>query len=161
MRETVPRSSPDSTRMRAVGCVTALSSTWELLRRVPPQAEHLVVTREEFHRAVLAFLDQFISRGAAPDLIEVRDSLVRDPTAIEKLLSHFPAGEVSQRRAYDAMVEYLGAEWRARGEYVGPASGPPGLFDLSWWCEWGRNLAGDDMTADPAMWFDWVAVAPD
>jgi hypothetical protein len=39
------------------------------------------MSRDEFYAAVLAFLDQFIARGAAPDILELRAQLASAPAA--------------------------------------------------------------------------------
>jgi hypothetical protein len=49
--------------------------------------------------AVVAFLDQFISRGAAPDILRLRERLVSDPETRRLLEVQLPSDELSLREA--------------------------------------------------------------
>lgn len=110
------------------------------------------MTPNEAHDAVLAFLDQFIARGAAPDILDVRDRLVTDPETRHLLAEQFPTHEVSDREAFDGMRGFFAAE-RERGKTDSFAPGPPDLVLLEAWTSW----EPDGVTYDPAQWDDWLA----
>jgi BMFP domain-containing protein YqiC len=61
------------------------------------------VSRNEFQAAVLAFLDQFIGRGAAQDIRELRTRLAVDEKVRKLLDDQLPKDDPSQREAFDAM----------------------------------------------------------
>ena len=111
------------------------------------------MSRGEVHAAVLAFLDQFIERGAAPDIVSFRDRLASDPNTGAQLDDALPGDSPSEREAFDAMRTFFESQ---AGSPPESPSGPPGLWELSWWTAWGRTLAGDEVTSDPAMWSDWL-----
>ena len=46
------------------------------------------MTTDETYAAVIAFLDQFISRGAAPDVLKLRERLTNDPDTRRLLDEH-------------------------------------------------------------------------
>jgi hypothetical protein len=118
------------------------------------------VSPGEFYEAVLAFLDQFIARGAAPDVRGLRQRLGSDPEARRLLEDHLPTQQPSEREAFDAMTAFFAAEWE-RGGRVDRAAGRPNLIELISWTSW--DLSGDpadpvtQATADPAQWHDWLA----
>ena len=62
------------------------------------------MSRDEFYRAVLIFLDQFISRGAASDVHDLRSRLESDPEARQSLESHLTSSDPPEREAFDAMT---------------------------------------------------------
>jgi len=109
------------------------------------------VTSDDVHDAVLAFLDQFITRGAAPDIVNVRERLANDPEARQLLDEQLPTHDVSEREAFDAMRAFFAAEWK-RGERISYAPGPPDLVLLESWTSW----EPDGGTSDPAQWHDWL-----
>jgi len=116
------------------------------------------VSRTEFHESVLAFLDQFISRGAAPDVHGLRERLQSDPEARRLLEDHLPDHDPSEREAFDAMTAFFDAEWE-RGAGTA-ADGSPSLIDLISWTSWRWGDPADPPsqgTADPAQWDDWLA----
>jgi hypothetical protein len=111
------------------------------------------VTRREVREAVLAFLDQFLSRGASRELHDLRGRLAADPE-LQGQLDRYLHDEMTEREAFDAMREFLG-EWSSD---VVPKDGEADVFDLLSWTEW----EPDGGTSDPAQWHDWlgaVAVA--
>lgn len=67
------------------------------------------------YRAAVAFFDQFISRGAAPDVRQLRDELVGDERTKQALLDQLPSQEVDERQAFDAFRRFLAAELERRG----------------------------------------------
>jgi hypothetical protein len=119
------------------------------------------VSRKEFYEAVLAFLDQFIGRGVAPDIHELRTRLAVDESARKLLDGQLPNGDPSEREAFDAMRAFLEIELE---RHPHPYEGLPDLVDLVSWTEWASaNEKGhfDDagslqMTSDPAQWHDWL-----
>jgi hypothetical protein len=116
------------------------------------------VTRDEVHNAVLAFLDQFIERGAAPDVLALRDRVAGDDLETRQSLDTFlPDAPSSAREGFDAMRALFSAEWERAGrkEYVSP----PGLMLLISWTEpCGSSTEESPLaTSDPAQWHDWLA----
>jgi hypothetical protein len=101
---------------------------------------------------LLAFLDQFISRGAAPNILNLRERLAGDPETRELLDDQFPTHDVSEREAFDGMRAFFVAE-RERGESTSFTPGPPDLVLLESWTSW----EPDGATSDPAQWHDWLA----
>ena len=65
------------------------------------------MSREEVREAVLAFLDQFIARGAACDLRELRERLATQSDIQERLNRELSSAQVSDRDAFDAMRRFL------------------------------------------------------
>lgn len=110
------------------------------------------MTPDEVYDAVLAFLDQFITRGAAPDILNLRERLVSDPEARQLLGEQVPSRDVSEGEAFDAMRAFFAAEWE-RGERTSYAPGAPDLVLLESWTSW----ESDGGTSDPAQWHDWLA----
>ena len=109
--------------------------------------------------AVVAFLDQFISRGAAPDILGLREGLGSDPAFRWRLVAQLPSASPSVRESFDAMAAFFDVEFE-RGGFREYDSGSPGLFLLTDWMSWIPNRSGDpalDSTADPAQWRDWLA----
>jgi hypothetical protein len=115
------------------------------------------VTRDDVQTAVLGFLDQFIGRGAAPDVLALRDRLGSDPEARQLLDTLIPNDQPTEREAFDAMKALFAAEWERTGrkEYASP----PGLLLLISWTEpWGDSTEEARLaTRDPAQWDDWLA----
>ena len=109
------------------------------------------MTPDEVNDAVLAFLDQFITRGAAPDILSLRERLVSDPEARQLLDEKLPTHDLSEREAFDAMRAFFAEEWE-RGERTSYPSGPPDLVLLESWTSW----EPDGGTSDPAQWHDWL-----
>jgi hypothetical protein len=113
------------------------------------------VTREQVREAVLAFLHQFVSRGASPELHDLPRRLAADPE-LQSQLDRYLHDDMSEREAFDAMREFLG-EWSSD---VVPKGGEVDVFDLLSWTEW----EPDGGTSDPAQWHDWLgavaAVSP-
>lgn len=99
---------------------------------------------------MLAFLDQFISRGAADDLRDLRERLATRSEVQQRLDRQLGGDEVSEREAFDAMRRFLQEEPNERATRT---SGEPDVFDLLSWTEW----EPDGGTSDPAQWHDWVA----
>lgn len=87
------------------------------------------MSRDEVYAAVLAFLDQFISRGAAPDVCALRQRLGSDPVARRLLEDHLPTQEPSEREAFDAMTAFFAAELESGGRDT-PAGQGPDLIEL-------------------------------
>jgi hypothetical protein len=69
------------------------------------------VTRDEVQSTVLGFLDQFIERGAAPDVLALRDRLAGDPEARQLLDTFIPNDQSTACEAFDAMKALFAAEW--------------------------------------------------
>lgn len=113
------------------------------------------MTRDLVHQTAVRFLDQFISRGAAPDIREVRDSLVCDEGTAQKLLGELPEDEPDERQAFDAFRRFLAYELEHRCNR--DSSGPPNLALLVSWTEW--DWADGQTTSDPAQWHDWLDAA--
>jgi hypothetical protein len=127
-----------------------------------PPANLDLMTRKDFYGAVLVFLDQFIGRGAAPDIKELRARLTVEEDARKELKDYLPSDDVSEREAFDAMRAFLQAEHERHPQPQ--HEGVPDLVDLLSWTRWeSANEKGhfDDagslqMTGDPAQWHDWV-----
>jgi hypothetical protein len=66
-------------------------------QRCVPSAE---VTQDELQVAVLAFLDQFIGRGAADDVRDLRTRLVTDPATQARLADELPSSDASERETW-------------------------------------------------------------
>ncbi len=105
------------------------------------------MTRSEVRQAVLAFLDQFLGRGASRELHELRRRLAADPDLGVRLDRHLN-DEMTEREAFDAMREFL-SEWSSD---VVPKRGEVDVFDLLSWTAW----MPDGGTSDPAQWDDWL-----
>jgi len=108
--------------------------------------------RDHFYRAALAFFDQFISRGAALDVRQLRDRLAADEHTKQELLDQLP-GDADERDAFNAFRQFLAEELRRQG-VAGVGDGPD-LFELVSWTDysWGDG----ETTGDPAQWHDWLA----
>ncbi len=104
------------------------------------------------HRAAVSFLDQFISRGAAQDVRQLRDQLASDGRTKKALLDQLPSQEVDDREAFDAFRRFLAAELERSGSHG--IGGGPDLAEMVSWTEydWGDG----DTTSDPAQWHDWL-----
>jgi hypothetical protein len=103
------------------------------------------VSSDDFYVAVLAFLDQFIERGAASDVLELRYRLEHDPEARQRLEDQLPSKQPTERKAFDAMTAFFDAEYE-RGDYHEP-SVAPNLFSLLIdWTSWGPRDADSPTT---------------
>jgi hypothetical protein len=105
------------------------------------------MTREQVREAVLAFLNQFVGRGASPELRDLPRRLAADPVLESRLDRHLHEG-MTEREAFVAMREFL-SEWSSD---VVPKEGETDVFDLLSWTEW----EPDGGTSDPAQWHDWL-----
>jgi hypothetical protein len=113
------------------------------------------MSRDEVYAAVLAFLDQFIARGAAPDILELRAQLASAPAARLLLNEQLPGDDPSEREAFDAMRVFFEVSYEPAGESF---SRTPDLVELISWTSWGWTTeAEEQQTADPAQWNDWLA----
>jgi hypothetical protein len=111
------------------------------------------LTHDEVQTAVLAFLDQFIGRGAAEDVRDLRARLVADDTERARLIAELPDGDVAEREAYDAMRRFLAVGYQHEPHVAAPDG--PDLAELLSWTGWDRW--GDGKTTnDPAQWHDWI-----
>ena len=113
------------------------------------------MTADEVYASVLRFLDQFISRGADPDVIELRARLVSDEEVRGLLDAQLPSSNVSVREGFDAMRTFFEAVWEASGEPR--PEGSPALNDLIFWMSWEPPPGSEPRTEDPAQWHDWLA----
>jgi hypothetical protein len=107
------------------------------------------VTRTEACCAVLAFLNQFISRGAEPDVIALRDHL-RDRRSQDLLAEWLPAENACGSEVYEAMRRLF---WKEASE-ANSTHSTPDLWELYSW----TRIREDGLSADPAQWSDWIAV---
>jgi len=98
-------------------------------------------------QAVLAFLNQFVGRGASPELQDLPRRLATDPELQSQLDGHLEE-DMTEREAFDAMRGFL-AEWSS---VILPRDGEVDVFDLLSWTEWWP----DGGTSDPAQWHDWL-----
>jgi hypothetical protein len=110
------------------------------------------VEAELVYVSVLAFLDQFISRGAADDVHQVRAKLGKDEHTKTVLLDQLPGQDVDECEAFDAFRRFLAVELEQREprEWAGGAD----LVQLLSWTEW--NWGDGRTTSDPAQWDDWI-----
>ena len=69
--------------------------------------DFLEVTPDEVRKVVVAYLDQFVARGAAEDLRDLRQRLPSDPELLRQLDGHL-TDSVTEREAFDAMRGFLG-----------------------------------------------------
>jgi hypothetical protein len=113
------------------------------------------VDPELVHSSAVVFLDQFIARGAARDLRQLRSRLASDEGAKKGLLDQLPSRGVDEREAFDALRRFLAVELNERGDQE--LSGGPNLVLLLSWTEW--DWGDGRTTADPAQWHDWLAAA--
>lgn len=97
-----------------------------------PSVSSPTVTRDEVHAAVLAFLDQFIERGAAQDVLDLRSSLVRDAQTRNFLEAQLPSQHPTQREAFDAMRDLFEIAVERRGAHE-DSHGAPDLVELAGW----------------------------
>jgi hypothetical protein len=111
------------------------------------------MTLDEVYRSVVAFLDQFIERGASEDVLDLRRRLVSDRETRLRLEAEMPNQEPTEREAFDGMRGLLAVEEeRTRGQFE-YAGGPNLVLLLSWtsWEQWAGKATGD-----PAQWHDWL-----
>jgi hypothetical protein len=104
------------------------------------------------YRAAVAFFDQFISRGAASDVRQLRDRLVADEHTKQELLDQL-SGDADEREAFTAFRRFVTEEATRQGPR-GTGDGPD-LAELASWTDysWGDG----ETTSDPAQWHDWLA----
>ena len=107
------------------------------------------MTRAETHATVVVFLDQFVGRGASPELRELPRRLTTEPDLQSQLDAHLQ-DEMTEREAFDGMRAFL-AEWSLHAPRR--QEGETDVFDLLSWTEW----EPDGGTSDPAQWHDWLA----
>lgn len=112
------------------------------------------MTRDEANAAGVAFLDQFIERGAAPDVLAARDHL-----ASGENIGAFDKGEkFAVIGAYSSLREFLRTKHGKLNAVTNHSTyDQPDLVDLLSWTSW--EVAGDGAieTTDPAQWSDWLA----
>lgn len=109
------------------------------------------MTRSEAQTTVIAFLDQFVGRGASPELRELPRRLRTEPDLQSQLDAHL-LDDMTEREGFDAMRAFL-AEWSSHARTG--RGGETDVFDLLSWTEW----EPDGQTRDPAQWHDWLAAA--
>jgi hypothetical protein len=107
------------------------------------------MSRADVHAAVVAFLGQFVGRGASPELHGLAHELPTD-AMLQSQLDEFLTDEMTERQGFDAMRAFL-AEWSSR---IVPARGEVDVFLLLSWTEWEPD---GQTTSDPAQWHDWLA----
>lgn len=105
--------------------------------------------RIQAQQAVLEFLDQFISQGAAPSVLAFRDRFATDPAEWERFDARLGTDAPNEVEAFEAMREIFAEELEATGP--DDRSGPD-FIDLVSWTE----REGDEQTSDPAQWHDWL-----
>ena len=105
------------------------------------------MSRAQVHDAVAAFLNQFVGRGASPELRGLAYGLATD-SAIHHELDRFLSDEMTEREGFDAMREFL-AHWSSK---VAPSTDEVDVFLLLSWTEWDTG----GQTSDPAQWHDWL-----
>jgi hypothetical protein len=103
---------------------------------------------EEARRAIVAFLDQFVERGAASDVVALRDRLRDNPDAATEIASQLPGSEAAPEEVFEAMRRLFDA-----GPAIDSIS-PPNLVELHTW----TTREADGETDDPAQWHDWLNV---
>lgn len=113
------------------------------------------MTRDEAIAAGVAFLDQFIKRGAAPDVLAARDHL-----ASGENIGAFDKGEkFAVIGAYSALREFLRTKHGKLNAITNHSTyDQPDLVDLLSWTSFDIGPSGGIETADPAQWPDWLAV---
>jgi hypothetical protein len=105
------------------------------------------MSRAQLHDAIVAFLNQFVKRGASPNLTALAGGLVTDP-GLQSQLDTFLSDQMTEREGFNAMRAFL-ADWSSgESRYDGSAD----VFDLLSWTE-GEPDGG---TSDPAQWHDWL-----
>lgn len=97
---------------------------------------------------MLAFLNQFVGRGASPELRDLPRRLAADPELQSQLYRRLK-DDMTDREAFDAMREFL-VEWSSDAEQN---EGGADVYDLLSWTEWEPGGG----TSDPAQWHDWLA----
>jgi hypothetical protein len=102
-------------------------------------------------KSALAFLDQFIGRGAAVDVHDVRRRLSTDEATRRLLLDQLHSPRPDEREGFDAFRRFLEIEIEQRGDEI--HASPPGVRLLLSWTEFDPE---DGQTSDPAQWPDWL-----
>jgi hypothetical protein len=113
------------------------------------------MTPDLVRRTAVVFLDQFIRRGAAPDIRDVRGRLADDEMTGQTLLDELPTGDPDERQAFDAFRRFLANELEAHPSQ--DISEGPNLTLLLSWTEW--DWGDGQTTSDPAQWHDWLGAA--
>jgi len=113
----------------------------------------VVVTLDQVHSAVVAFLDQFIERRAAQDVVDLRQRLANSADARKALDDAMPNDQPTEREAFDGMRQFLAGEADRVGPHWGEGTGPDlaMLHSRTSWEDW-----GGESTSDPAQWHDWL-----
>ena len=112
------------------------------------------MTADEVYASVLRS-DQFIERGAEPDVIDERARLASDEDSRRSLDAQLPTSNVSEREGFDAMRAFFEVMWERSGQ---PSpEGAPCLIDLIVWTSWNPTAVSEPRTSDPAQWHDWLA----
>lgn len=111
------------------------------------------MTLDQVHSAVVAFLNQFIERGAAQDVIDLRQRLARSADARRLLDAAMPNDQPTEREAFDGMRQFLAVEADRVGPHWADGTGPD-LAMLHSWTSW-EDWSGE-ATSDPAQWHDWL-----
>jgi hypothetical protein len=135
---------------------------WASVRECHPTPRHIstrpysaVVTIEQFVEAVLSFLDQFIERGAALDVRDLRINLADDPETSERLRAQLNVQQPTPREGFIAMAAFFEGELERRR--VPSSVSNADLVDLVSWTSWSMSGDGDIVTLDPAQWDDWLS----
>lgn len=113
----------------------------------------VAVTLDQVHAAVIAFLDQFIERRAAQDVVDLRQRLANDADARKLLDAAMPNDEPTEREAFDGMRDLLATQADRGGRHWAEGTGPDLAMLHSWtsWEDWDGKS-----TSDPAQWHDWL-----
>ena len=106
------------------------------------------MTSEDVRKAIVAFLNQFIERGAASDVVALRDRLRDDPVSGRAEIASLLSGDdVTALEAYEAMRCLFLTE----SSPTSGGKGPPLVLLHSW-----TRIEEDGDTSDPAQWDDWL-----
>lgn len=113
------------------------------------------MTRDEAIAAGVSFLDQFIERGAAPDVLAARDHL-----ASGENIGAFDKGEkFAVVGSFMSLREFLRTKHGKLNAIRNHSTyDQPDLVDLLAWTKFDVAPGGGIETADPAQWPDWLAV---
>jgi hypothetical protein len=114
------------------------------------------VTLDEIHASVVAFLDQYVARGAAQEVFDLRERLISDRETGALLDAQMPRSKPSEREAFDGMRALFQLE-RDRRQDDSAHTGGPGLTDLLADTQWGWVRNERHETLDPAQWYDWLS----
>ena len=115
------------------------------------------MTADDVYASVLRFLDQFIERGAAPDVVDLRARLASDQEVRQLLDDQLPSSNVSEREGFDAMTAFLDAMGERGAYWPRKPGGSPDLAELVDWNTWWQSpTSSEPETLDPAQWHDWL-----